>query len=99
MIALPIKMEAEWEWLTRTIYDPSIFWVMVTAVATVLLFLATLALVLVGAIPLVKREGLNSRNNSEMNCSLRPRDGSYIEKLHKKLEARKAELDAKKVSG
>ncbi len=36
-----IAMKAEWEWLTKTVYDPTIFWAMITAVATVvLLFVA-----------------------------------------------------------
>jgi hypothetical protein len=41
-------MKPEWEWLTRTIYDPGIFWSMVTAVGTLLLFVATGALIGVG---------------------------------------------------
>jgi len=28
-------MHSQWEWLTRTIYDPAIFWSMVSAIATV----------------------------------------------------------------
>jgi hypothetical protein len=47
-------MKAEWEFLTKTIYDPAIFWVMVTAVATVALVLATIGLVWIGLIPLVR---------------------------------------------
>ena len=36
-----IEMKAGWEWLTKTVYDPTIFWAMITAVATVvLLFVA-----------------------------------------------------------
>lgn len=38
-------MKPEWEFLTKTIYDPEVFWVMVSAVATVLL-------VILAAIPL-----------------------------------------------
>jgi hypothetical protein len=38
-------MKPEWEFLTKSIYDPGIFWVMVTAVAT-------LCLVILAAIPL-----------------------------------------------
>jgi hypothetical protein len=47
-------MEPRWEFLTKTIYDPAIFWAMVTATATVLLVFATIALVWVGVIPLVR---------------------------------------------
>jgi hypothetical protein len=47
-------METEWEFVTRSIYDPAIFWVMVTAIATVLLVIATVGLVWVGIIPLVR---------------------------------------------
>ena len=47
-------MKTEWEFLTKTIYDPAIFWTMAVAVATVVLALATVALVLVGALPLVR---------------------------------------------
>jgi hypothetical protein len=40
-IALQIEMNPEWEWLTRSVYDASIFWAMITAVATfVLVFVA-----------------------------------------------------------
>jgi hypothetical protein len=38
-------MKPEWEFLTKTIYDPEVFWVMVTAVATIfLVFLAAIPL-------------------------------------------------------
>jgi len=47
-------MKPEWEWLTKTIYDPAIFWVMVTAIATIALVVVTIFLVVVGAIPLVR---------------------------------------------
>jgi hypothetical protein len=47
-------MKPEWEFLTKTIYDPAIFWVMVTAIATVALVLATIGLVWIGLIPLVR---------------------------------------------
>ena len=30
-----IEMKPEWEWLTKTIYDPAIFWAMVTTAATI----------------------------------------------------------------
>jgi hypothetical protein len=46
-------MKPEWEFLTKTIYDPAIFWAMVTAVATVLLVAATVGLVWIGLIPLI----------------------------------------------
>jgi hypothetical protein len=40
-----MKPEPEWEFLTKTIFDPAIFWAMVTAVATVfLVFFAVLPL-------------------------------------------------------
>jgi hypothetical protein len=38
-------MEPQWEFLTKGIYDPAIFWTMVTAIATVLLVVATFCLV------------------------------------------------------
>ena len=47
-------MEPQWEFLTKTIHDPSIFCAMVTAIATVLMVFATIALVWVGVIPLVR---------------------------------------------
>jgi len=47
-------MEPEWEFWTKTIYDPAIFWAMVTAVATVTLVFATIGLVWIGLIPLVR---------------------------------------------
>ncbi|HEU0047819.1 MAG TPA: hypothetical protein VFQ43_09480, partial [Nitrososphaera sp.] len=46
-------MKPEWEFITKTIYDPAIFWAMVTAVATVLLVAATVGLVWIGLIPLI----------------------------------------------
>jgi hypothetical protein len=46
-------MKPQWEFLVKTIYDPAIFWVMVTAVATVLLVAATVVLVWIGLIPLI----------------------------------------------
>lgn len=49
-------MQPDWEWLTKTIYDPAVFWAMVTAVATVLLVTATSLLVWVGVIPLVRNK-------------------------------------------
>lgn len=47
-------MKPEWEWFTKTVYDPAIFWVMVTALATIALVVVTILLVVVGAIPLVR---------------------------------------------
>jgi hypothetical protein len=47
-------MQPEWEFLTKTIFDPGVFWLMVTAVATVALVLATVGLVWIGLIPLVR---------------------------------------------
>jgi hypothetical protein len=44
----------EWEFLTQSIYDPAIFWAMVAAVATVALVVATIGLVWIGLIPLVR---------------------------------------------
>jgi hypothetical protein len=49
-------MEPQWEFWTKTIYDPAIFWAMVTAVATVLLVVATILLVWIGLIPLVRNK-------------------------------------------
>lgn len=49
-------MQPQWEWVTKTIYDPVVFWAMVTAVATVLLVAATGLLVWVGVIPLVRNK-------------------------------------------
>lgn len=65
------EMHPEWEWLTKTIYDPAVFWAMVTAVATLLLVGATIGLVWIGIIPLVKtqRADLGERFRSEL---LRP---------------------------
>jgi hypothetical protein len=34
-----LAMHSEWEWFTRTIYDPAIFWSMVAAIATVVLLI------------------------------------------------------------
>jgi hypothetical protein len=64
-------MEPQWEFWTKTIYDPAIFWAMVTALATVLLVAATLLLVWIGIIPLVRarRADLGERFRSEL---LRP---------------------------
>lgn len=45
-------MNPEWEFLTKTLYDPAIFWSMATAVCTFLLVLATAALVWVGFVQL-----------------------------------------------
>jgi hypothetical protein len=45
-------MKTEWEFLTKTLFDPGIFWVMVTA-------LASIAVVIVAAVPL--RSLANSR--------------------------------------
>jgi hypothetical protein len=47
-------MKPEWEFLTKSIYDPAIFWAMVAASATVALVIATIGLVWVGLIPLVR---------------------------------------------
>ncbi len=41
----PIEMKPEWEWVTQTIFKPEVFWVMITAIAT-------LALVIFAALPL-----------------------------------------------
>jgi hypothetical protein len=46
-------MKPEWEFLTKTIYDPAIFWAMVAAVATSFLVVATVGLVWIGLIPLI----------------------------------------------
>lgn len=54
MLPTSIEMKPEWEWLTKTLYDPAVFWVMVTAIATIALVVVTLFLVVVGAIPLVR---------------------------------------------
>lgn len=40
-------MKPEWEFLTKSIYDPEVFWVTITAVAAV----AALFLVVLAAIP------------------------------------------------
>jgi len=41
----PAELKPQWEWLTRTVYDPSITWVAITAVATlVLVYLAAVPL-------------------------------------------------------
>jgi hypothetical protein len=47
-------MKPELEFLTKTIYEPEVFWAMLVAVATVILTVATVALVFVGAMPLVR---------------------------------------------
>jgi hypothetical protein len=49
-------MEPQCEFWTKTIYDPAIFWAMITAVATVLLVVATILLVWIGLIPLVRNK-------------------------------------------
>jgi hypothetical protein len=49
-------MEPEWEFLTKSIYDPAVFWAMVAAVATVALVFATIGLVWIGLIPLVRNK-------------------------------------------
>jgi hypothetical protein len=61
-------MNQEWEFLTKTIYDPAIFWVMVTAVATVALVFATIGLVWIGLVPLVrsKKAALAERFKEEL---------------------------------
>ena len=66
-----MAMETQWEFLTKTIYDPAVFWAMVTAIATVLLVIATVALVWVGILPLVRarRADLGERFRAEL---LRP---------------------------
>jgi len=50
----PIKMEPEWEFWIKTLLDPAIFWLALTAIATVSLVVATIALVWIGLIPLVR---------------------------------------------
>ena len=61
-------MKPQWEFWTKTIYDPAIFWAFVTAVATVLLVVATILLVWVGLIPLVrsKKAELAERLKTEL---------------------------------
>jgi hypothetical protein len=61
-------MHTDWEWLTKTIYDPAIFWAMVTAIATVALVFATIGLVWIGLIPLVrsKKADLAERFKEEL---------------------------------
>jgi hypothetical protein len=46
------EMHYEWLFLTKTLCDPEVFWVMVTAIATVLLVVATAGLIYVGWIQL-----------------------------------------------
>jgi hypothetical protein len=47
-------MKPEWEFWVQSIYEPAIFWAMVTAVATVALVGATIGLVWIGLLPLVR---------------------------------------------
>jgi hypothetical protein len=47
-------MKPEWEFWTQSIYEPAIVWAMVAAVATVALVGATIGLVWIGLIPLVR---------------------------------------------
>jgi hypothetical protein len=66
-----VIMKPEWEFFTKTIYDPAIFWTMVTAVATVLLVAATVALVWIGLIPLInaRKAEFANRFRSELLSS------------------------------
>jgi hypothetical protein len=68
---LPI-MHNEWLFVTKTIYDPEVFWAMITALATVGLLGATIALVWIGIIPLVrnKRADLVERLRQDFLTSL-----------------------------
>ena len=54
MTYFAIPMEPQWKFLTDSIYDAAIFWAMVAAVATVALVFATIGLVWIGLIPLVR---------------------------------------------
>lgn len=47
-------MRPEWEFWTKSIFDPAIFWAMITALATIALVFATIFLVVIGLIPLVR---------------------------------------------
>jgi hypothetical protein len=55
----PVDMKPEWEFLTKSIYDPEVFWVMVTAVATV--FLVILAAVPLWSLAKTRRTDLVRR--------------------------------------
>jgi hypothetical protein len=55
----PIDMKPEWDFLTKSIYDPEVFWVMVTAVATV--FLVILAAVPLWSLAKTRRTDLVRR--------------------------------------
>jgi hypothetical protein len=61
-------MKPELEFLTKTIYEPEVFWAMLVAVATVILTFATVALVFVGAIPLVRAKKADSRRDFARSC-------------------------------
>jgi hypothetical protein len=64
---LPV-MHYEWFFLTKTIYDPEVFWAMVTAVATILLVAGTFILAVTSYLPLVRarRAELTERFRSEL---------------------------------
>jgi hypothetical protein len=50
------EMHYEWLFLTKTIYDPEVFWVMVTALMTALLVIGTFVLARMSYLPLVKAQ-------------------------------------------
>lgn len=48
------KMHTEWEWLTKTIYDPAVFWSMATALFTLFLVIGTFVLATTSYLPLIR---------------------------------------------
>src|SRR6266849_9097444 len=63
-----MEMKTEWEWLTKTIYEPEVTWAMVTAIATVLLVIGTAILAWAGVLPLfrARRAELTERFREEL---------------------------------
>jgi hypothetical protein len=58
------EMHYEWLFLTKSIYDPEIFWMMVTALATIALVIGTGILATTSYLPLVRarRDEIRARN-------------------------------------
>jgi|GEM_PF-3817328 len=79
-------MEPEWEFVTKSIYDPAIFWAMVAALATVALVVATIGLVWVGLVPLVRSSKAELAERFKEELLTPPAQGIFFLAAHGFLE-------------